>query len=244
MQNSRRKFKVLCLHGYRQSDVIFREKTGGFRKQFKKYADFVFMKAPHVPVIPCQTAAVAVADGIEEDKNGDGNGKGETYGWWFSKSEKHFSSRDVTDLDTGFKESVDAVVRFAKDNGPFDGIFAFSQGAALAFLIAALRQRKEIEIDLKFMILVAGFPSLSSKHSELIRTHIENLPCLHVYGKTDEVVACENSEKLVDLFDKKLCEIVAHPGGHFVPPLSAFKENVIRFMEKIYELEESTNGAC
>lgn len=47
----------------------------------------------------------------------------------------------------------------------------------------------EIAIEFKFLILVAAFPSLSSKHAELIRTHITGVPCLHIYGKGDEVIS-------------------------------------------------------
>ena len=35
-----RKLRILCLHGYRQSEVSFREKTGGLRKALKSLADF------------------------------------------------------------------------------------------------------------------------------------------------------------------------------------------------------------
>ncbi|VDM51016.1 unnamed protein product [Toxocara canis] len=65
------------------------------------------------------------------------------------RSEHHFSSHDVTELCIGFDESVKAVTDFASKEGPFDGIFAFSQGAALAFLLAALRQRGDHKRELR-----------------------------------------------------------------------------------------------
>jgi hypothetical protein len=34
------KLRILCLHGFAQNAEIFRVKTGGFRKLFKKVADF------------------------------------------------------------------------------------------------------------------------------------------------------------------------------------------------------------
>ena len=37
----------MCIHGYRQNEKMFREKTGAFRKIVGKYADLVFITAPH-----------------------------------------------------------------------------------------------------------------------------------------------------------------------------------------------------
>lgn len=41
------KLKILCVHGYRQSDKIFAEKTGALRKGLKKLATFTYFTAPH-----------------------------------------------------------------------------------------------------------------------------------------------------------------------------------------------------
>ena len=38
---------ILCIHGYRQNEKMFREKTGAFRKIVGKHADLVFITAPH-----------------------------------------------------------------------------------------------------------------------------------------------------------------------------------------------------
>lgn len=37
------------------------------------------------------------------------------------------------------------------------------------------------------MILFSGFPSLSTKHSELMETHLGDIYCLHVFGENDKV---------------------------------------------------------
>ena len=41
-----RKLRILCLHGYRQNEASFREKTGAFRKIVNKFADLTFISAP------------------------------------------------------------------------------------------------------------------------------------------------------------------------------------------------------
>ena len=43
--------QILCLHGYRQNEVLFRDKLGAFRKMVAKAAEFTFVTAPH-PVPP------------------------------------------------------------------------------------------------------------------------------------------------------------------------------------------------
>ncbi|KAK6055689.1 hypothetical protein COOONC_06804 [Cooperia oncophora] len=87
MTITRNRLRILCLHGYRQNDVLFREKTGSLRKQFKKYADFEFISAPLVP-------------NVESEERGD------VRGWWFSRENDQFSSRDVCSIATGFEKSV------------------------------------------------------------------------------------------------------------------------------------------
>jgi hypothetical protein len=37
----------LCLHGYRQSGDIFKQKLGALRKALKKHAELVFVTAPN-----------------------------------------------------------------------------------------------------------------------------------------------------------------------------------------------------
>lgn len=44
---NRPKLKILALHGYRQNGAVFRAKIGSFRKAVAKYAQLVFVSAPH-----------------------------------------------------------------------------------------------------------------------------------------------------------------------------------------------------
>uniref|UniRef100_A0A914W0G6 Serine hydrolase FSH domain-containing protein n=1 Tax=Plectus sambesii TaxID=2011161 RepID=A0A914W0G6_9BILA len=211
------KLKILCLHGYRQNDAAFREKTGSLRKIFKKYADFVFITAPHKPTIP------------EDALSDNGEGNPDPRGWWFSRPDQHFSSKDVTDLSTGFNESVEFIMDVVETQGPFDGLLGFSQGAAMASLFCALRESKEIALPLKFVILVAGFHSKSSAHAALNQVKI-TLPSLHIMGETDKVIPIEMSRELSQSYNHSV--IVIHQGGHFVPTLTPFKQTISEFLER------------
>ena len=47
--------KVLCLHGYRQNELMFREKLGAFRKMVGKRLEMTFITAPHL--VPPMTSS-------------------------------------------------------------------------------------------------------------------------------------------------------------------------------------------
>lgn len=153
-------------------------------------------------------------------------------GWWFSRPEEHFSSRDVTDLATGFDQSVHLILETIQQEGPFDGIFGFSQGASMLHLLLAKAQLGEIDLPVDFVILSSGFQSLSSLH-KTYKDVIIKKPSLHMYGTGDEVVACSISENLAAHFENP--EKIVHDGGHFIPPMSKYKNEFSAFLEKQLE---------
>ena len=42
-----KKLRILCLHGYKQYDTQFKNRTNALRKSLKKVADFHYVTAPH-----------------------------------------------------------------------------------------------------------------------------------------------------------------------------------------------------
>ncbi|TMS37053.1 hypothetical protein L596_004071 [Steinernema carpocapsae] len=178
--------KILCLHGYRQNGTVFREKTGAFRKALKKHAVFDFVDAPHVPVVPAQSNGES-SSGAKDDKY-------TPRAWWFSKAQKTFSSWDETEIAEGFEFSVRDVLQYIKENGPYDGIMGFSQGACMTHLLATMNKKstagaENTEKLFKFVIIVAGFKSLSLVHNDQNTVFISNLPSLHIYGTGDEGIS-------------------------------------------------------
>ncbi|VDO33898.1 unnamed protein product [Haemonchus placei] len=202
MASTKDRLRILCLHGYRQNDVLFREKTGSLRKQFKKYADFEFISAPLVP-------------NVESEERGD------VRSWWFSREDGQFSSRDVCSIATGFEKSVSLVCDYVRANGPFDGILGFSQGASMVHLLLAMEKRGEIELGFRFAIFFAGFLSLSSVH-DCYTSQTFDIPSLHIYGSGDQIVVAVTSEKLKSMFSNSIA--IVHDGGHFIPSMSKFKD--------------------
>ncbi|VDK23899.1 unnamed protein product [Taenia asiatica] len=198
--------RILCIHGYRQTGNGFREKSGSFRKILKDSCEFVFIDSP---------LKIPTPDGTTDQGSG----------WWFSKSDDSFSAIESTDYLRGFDESVEVVKNALKEQGPFDGIFAFSQGAAFVTLLQFLMEQHPQEWNaptVKFAILVATFKSRSSLHAPLYKEPIK-MPTLLVYGADDKVIPAEMTEELLPFYAAPQTTFV-HPGGHMIPTNAAAKE--------------------
>jgi len=208
--------KVLCLHGYRQNDVSFRQKLGAFRKFLGKFVEFTFITAPH-HVLPMS----------HDDINQDGRG------WWFSRENDYFKSNDETDCDKGFDTSLELIEKTFQEAGPFDGVLGFSQGAALASLLCLMRERGQLTYDFQFAIMVASFKSLSSKHKQWYGDDAKKvtIPTLHVIGHNDQVIRKGVSELLLPLFEDPT--VMYHSGGHYVAAKPQHKKPYLRFLHKV-----------
>ncbi|XP_046841040.1 esterase OVCA2-like [Xenia sp. Carnegie-2017] len=210
-ERSQRVLKILCIHGYRQSGKIFKEKTGSFRKGLKKIpVEFVYVTAPNR--IPS----------IESDVE-------EQFGWWFSTEENTYDALTKSHYCKGYEGTITFIKDVFLKQGPFDGVFSFSQGASLTSLLCAMNSEEGSIIKFKFAIMIAGFKSRSSQHDIFYEKPIK-CASLHVYGETDQVIPKENSEKLAKYFENPVC--YCHPGGHFVPASSQHRQVYIDFIQE------------
>ena len=64
----------------------------------------------------------------------------EQCGWWFSTSEKTFNSKIPSDLCIGFGDSLDLIEKTFAEQGPFDGLLGFSQGAAFVGILCGMQE--------------------------------------------------------------------------------------------------------
>lgn len=211
-----RLLKLLCLHGYRQTGVSFREKTGAFRKLLKKHAEFVFITSP---------VAVPAVDDVQDKDSG--------CGWWFSRPDDYFKAQDESDCIKGFEESLKAIETCFEESGPFDGILGFSQGAAMLGLLCGLQQQGKLSFSFKFAIFSSAFRSRSTPHQYLYSEKI-TLPTLHIFGEADQVIDKSMSEEFLQYFDEP--ETLIHAGGHFIPATSAQKPTYLQFLENMSHL--------
>lgn len=95
------------------------------------------------------------------------------FGWWHEGFDGWERTRDW---------AIDLVCA-----GPrFDGLFGFSQGAALTGLLTALQQSGSAppEFQFGFAVMVGGFTSDRPQHANLLR-HKLTTPSVHVIGRRD-----------------------------------------------------------
>src|ERR1700731_5238253 len=69
----------------------------------------------------------------------------------------------------GWERTRDWAVELLRTGPRIDGIFGFSQGAALTGLLAALRDSRPSPLQFEFAIMVGGFTSTMPQHVELFR---------------------------------------------------------------------------
>jgi pimeloyl-ACP methyl ester carboxylesterase len=109
----------------------------------------------------------------------------------------------------------------------FDGVFGFSQGAALTGLLAALRETETTPMAFDMAIMVGGFTSTAPQHANLF-THQLHVPSLHVMGRNDGIVPMRDSQLLAERFAEPV--IIEHAGGHVIPDHLAITTRIAAFV--------------
>lgn len=206
------KLKVLALHGYRQNGDSFKSKLGSLRKFINKYAELVFVTAPHV--------APAMEGGSEPDLG--------QRSWWFNKDDGTFKGTNRQGPAIGFEESLKLVEKVWKEEA-CSGLLGFSQGACFVGLLCDLSARGMTSIKPEFAVLSSGFRSGSLVHLNYYENKVQ-IPSLHIYGESDEIIPKEMSQALVSTFVDP--QIMTHPGGHFLPAQAVQKPAYVEFFSE------------
>ncbi|CAD5222009.1 unnamed protein product [Bursaphelenchus xylophilus] len=219
-----RKLKILCLHGHHQNAARFREKTGGFRKGLQSQAEFTFIDSP-----------------IQEGLEPPAEGSEETQTWFTTSPERTYWREKITGIyDGSFEKSVDFLRSFIKENGPFDGILSFSQGAAFSHAILC-----QGEWNLKFIIYCCGFIAYNASRNVKKET-ITGIRTFHCINKDDKVIPNDLSEELASVFDDPKAIVKHYECGHCIPPIKLCKSDLIEFFNEIRNQisNEEENGTA
>jgi predicted esterase len=214
-----RTLRILCLHGYHGSGDVLRRQMQALMTGLESRVECVYLDAPSL-------------------SEGD-------YGWWHAVPEGGARGRDESGVGharmryEGWERTRAAIVSAFEKEGPFDGIFGFSQGAALAGLLVGLRapdgvRTRDQPLTFDFAILVSGFVSNDPAHASLYaRKASYALPSLHIIGRSDGVVPPRDSSDLAARFGDPT--VLEHPGGHVVASDPSTRADVRAFLDKMVE---------
>ncbi|PBP24405.1 dihydrofolate reductase [Diplocarpon rosae] len=270
-----RKLKILMLHGYTQSGPQFRSKTRALEKALSK-AFPPPPRTPHKPLpgslpqfpggvqliyptgpIKLRPADIPGFDASALQSAASEGGKGEepdAWAWW--------KKSDAPDgLYEGLEEGLETVRQTIEEAGGVDGVIGFSQGAALAGLVASLLEpgrasafpsspaAPSFQFPSSWTTLIAALPQPQLKfavsYSGFYAPHAAYAPFyepkiatrfLHVIGSLDSVVQEERSEGFVERCADR--EGVLHPGGHFVPVGKDFAGVLVGFLRDVLSKQE------
>jgi pimeloyl-ACP methyl ester carboxylesterase len=144
-----------------------------------------------------------------------------SFGWW----QQGFA---------GWEQTRDWLVRFFATQQHFDGIFGFSQGAALTSLLVGLRTPSgrvsgQRPLSFEFALMAGGFRSDSPIHADLYATRDNyEFPSVHIMGNSDVVVPIADSRILARQFASPV--VLEHPGGHIIASTPPTRQAVARFL--------------
>ncbi|GMM54019.1 putative serine hydrolase [Maudiozyma humilis] len=233
--------KLLFLHGFLQNAKVFSEKSSGIRKLLKKaniqcdYIDApVMLEKKDLPFVMDDEKWQATLDA---DVN---------RAWFYHSEISH-------ELD--LSEAIAYVVKHIKENGPYDGIVGFSQGAALSTILTnKITTLLPEHPEFKMSLIISGysFTEADPEHEGELRITEKfqdaftpqpdsKTQLMFIYGEADQAVPCVRTKYLIDLYKnagvpEDRISVFTHPGGHMVPN----KKDIIRpVVEKIQKALEN-----
>ncbi|CCH58814.1 hypothetical protein TBLA_0A10360 [Henningerozyma blattae CBS 6284] len=224
--------RLLFLHGFLQNGKVFSEKSSGIRKLLKKQniqADYI-----DAPVILDRKDLPFEMD----DEKWEATKEAQVNKAWF------YHSEISKELD--LSQSIKYVTEHIKENGPYDGIVGFSQGAALTTIITnKITELVPSHPPFKVSLIISGysFTEPDPAHEGNLRITEKfvdgftpakdaETKMLFIYGNGDNAVPAVRSKYLLNIYKNAygpensvdLVKAFEHPGGHMVPN----KKDIIR----------------
>lgn len=119
--------------------------------------------------------------------------------------------------------ALEYILSIVEEEGPFDGIIGFSQGAALAStLLAHYSTQRPFDPranPFKFAIFICGSRPFNDEGTRLLQFatdgQIIRIPTVHVIGARDQWY--QESLELFKLCDAKTAKLYDHGQGHILP---------------------------
>jgi|GEM_PF-483702 len=222
-----KKLRILCLHGYHGSAAILRGQMAPLADGMDSLAEFITVDAPSLA-------------------SGD-------FGWWHAVANENAGDDEDPGVGPGakyykgWKRTRDGIVSIFAQQGPFDGVFGFSQGAALTGLLVGLRapdgkatEAKPLVFD--FAVMTGGFPSIDTGLARMYHDKESyDLPSVHIIGRSDYIVSREVSLSLASRFKDPI--ILEHSGGHVVAGTLEVRRRFKSFLEEMLRRNQPRVGS-
>ncbi|KAF7718776.1 Uncharacterized protein PECH_004237 [Penicillium ucsense] len=213
--------RILMLHGYTQSGPLFHAKSRALVKHIQKNFPSHEVLASY-PTGPLKLRPSDVP-GYEPSEGNGANDEDEieAYGWF------RRSNTSDPPLYQGLEDGLATVAKVLSEEGPFDGVIGFSQGAAMVGMVAGLLETGRQEAfahfehhdsggaagipypasfaapdfqhpPFKFAVAYSGFRSPGPRYRGFYENPPLQTPMLHVLGSLDAVVEDSKSRALID----------------------------------------------
>jgi predicted esterase len=250
----------VVLTGFTQSGPLFHAKTRALEKNLQKA--FPAGLTLSYPTAPIHLARADIPFPVAPPPPGEPDEEPDAWAWWRRKGDSEPYTYE------GLETGLDALATVLQTEGPFDGVIGFSQGGAMAGMLASLlepdrRQAFEkvyekgglrfpasFEADtgyvegtihgpLKFAVSYSGF---AARGVDTYRGFYEPkiaTPMLHFLGTLDAVVEEARSLALVERCVESEGRVVYHPGGHFLPSSQkAYVGALVGFIKEVLHKAE------
>jgi len=234
------------LHGFTQNGTIFYKRVSAIRKAAKS-CDFVFLDGPHIlqPVdMPLDFGSLDRPESVESATDPELIPRA----WWRSNEERTV----YIGIDESLVYMRDFLQKEVASKGPFDVVFGFSQGAAMAALLTVLLEQPSAYTTIPFIdvetqrpihppfkraIYGSGFRPADLKLTDLFigKEGCQKLlgtqtKTLHLIGRLDPVVSLKRMRTLVDCCLEDNLRVEEHDGGHFIPSQSNWRTFLANYL--------------
>ncbi|EUC39956.1 hypothetical protein COCMIDRAFT_31012 [Bipolaris oryzae ATCC 44560] len=209
--------KILLLHGYQQNAEIFRTETSTVQKiigeTFKTETKLEYVEAPF--------DAGETMSGMR------------IRSWWDMKAIDEFDRTHAT---------LRYVAEILEKNGPFDGFIGFSQGGALAAIVAGLLERPPADRPaffntthppIHFIVSYSGY----REHHQALQPYYENkisTPILHFINSDDPIVTEDRCVRLIERCTDTDGRIVSYSSPfHRIPSSKMARKALKSFLSEV-----------
>ncbi|KAF1329776.1 Serine hydrolase, partial [Globisporangium splendens] len=162
---------------------------------------------------------------MEESEQGADEEK-QQFSWW-----NYQENENGTHSYSHVEESLEYVAAICREQGPFDGVFGFSQGGMLAHLMLQRHHENPENSPFAFSFgIFVSSPTSLDPHYGIVDYKL-SIPSVHVIGETDVIVAPERCKKLTEGFVDPT--VILHDGGHYIRTNKEVKDAIRDLLKKV-----------